>query len=84
MKLFFQTLAGTELALQCIESDTYCVAIGSNCVEFDTRFNVNKYITSLLPIKMLKAYKRVETLNHKYYYINNPGITGITGITTIN
>ena len=44
MKLFLQTSAGTELALRCIEFDTYHVAIGSNCVEFDTRFNINKYI----------------------------------------
>ena len=45
MKLFLRTLAGTELVLRCVEFDTYRVAIGSNCVEFDTRFNVDKYIT---------------------------------------
>ena len=45
MKLFLRASAGTELALQSIEFDTYRIAIGSNCVEFDTRFNVNKYIT---------------------------------------
>ena len=83
MKLFLQTSAGTKLVLRCIVFDTYHIAIGPNCIEFDTRFNVNKYITSLLLIKMLKAYKRVETLNHNYYYINNPGITGITGTTGI-
>ena len=47
MKLFLQTLAGIELALRCVEFDTYYVAIGSNCVEFHTRFNVNKYITKM-------------------------------------
>ena len=34
-----------QLALRCIEFDIYRVAIGSNCVEIHTRFNVNKYIT---------------------------------------
>ena len=34
-----------QLALQCVEFDIYCVAIGSNCVEIYTRFNVNKCIT---------------------------------------
>ena len=45
MKLFLQTSTGTELVLRCIEFDTYRIAISSNCGEFDTRFNVNKYIT---------------------------------------
>ena len=62
----------TELVLRCVEFDTYRVAISSNCIEFDTRFNVNKYITSLLVIKMLKTDKRVEALNHNYYYSINP------------
>ena len=58
MKLFHRTSAGTELALRCVEFDTYRIAIGSNCVKFDTRFNVNKYITSLLLIKNAESIQK--------------------------
>ena len=64
------------IASWCDSTDLWCVSTDDNGVT--TGLSVidlmyNKYITSLLLIKMLKAYKRVETLNHNYYHINNPG-----------
>ena len=55
----------------CVAFDTLRIVIDSDGIAFHTRFNVKKIHNIPIANKMLEAFKRVKTLNHNYYFINN-------------